>query len=194
MTLSGLYDVEAASREIHHVVLELAESLDDEQIGWRPPNHATSIGFHLWHLARESDTLRRTISERVTQLGPDFGPPTEIWERQSLADAWDFPEEARTNVGTGLPDEVAAALPIPAKDVLLGYLRQSYRDLEQFLALLEERYPVDAIVDPALTPRLVRIREAVLNFLTHDCRHLGMMEVLKGLQTGFGSATETREG
>jgi hypothetical protein len=37
-----------------------------------------------------------------------------------------------------------------------------------------------------------RIRLNVLNFLTHDCRHLGMMEVLKGLQTGFGSATETR--
>jgi oligopeptide/dipeptide ABC transporter ATP-binding protein len=32
----------------------------------------------------------------------------------------------------------------------------------------------------------------LLVFLTHDCRHLGMMECLKGLQTGFGSATEKR--
>ena len=48
----------------------------------------------------------------------------------------------------------------------------------------------------------------LLVFLTHDCRHLGMMECLKGLQTphasihlfakragqtGFGSATEKRK-
>jgi hypothetical protein len=37
------------------------------------------------------------------------------------------------------------------------------------------------------------IRRNLLVFLTHDCRHLGMMECLKGLQTGFGSATETRK-
>jgi hypothetical protein len=37
------------------------------------------------------------------------------------------------------------------------------------------------------------IRLNLLVFLTHDCRHLGMMECLKGLQTGFGSATEKRE-
>ena len=37
------------------------------------------------------------------------------------------------------------------------------------------------------------IRRNLLEYLAHDCRHLGMMECLKGLQTGFGSATEKRE-
>ena len=126
------------------------------------------------------------------QLGPDFGPPTEIWVRENLLERWNFPPEIGTAVGTGLTDEVAAALPIPARAEVLGYLRRSYGDLESFVALLDERYPGPDSVEPALAERIGRIRLNILNFLTHDGRHLGMMEVLKGLQTGFGSATETR--
>ncbi len=46
--------------------------------------------------------------------------------------------------------------------------------------------------DDELKKKLQNIRLNLLVFLTHDCRHLGMMECLKGLQTGFGSATEKR--
>jgi len=185
-------DLDVSSREIHRVVLELAESLDDEQLRWRPEGYATSIGFHLWHLGREADFLRSALVERVEQLGPDFGPPTELWAREGLAERWGFPPEAATTVGTGLTDDVAASLPIPPKPELLGYIRRSYADLEAFVTLVDERYPSAEELDPAFATRVSRIRLNVLNFLTHDCRHLGMMEVLKGLQTGFGSATETR--
>ena len=185
-------DLDLTSREIHRVVIELAESLDDRQLRWRPEGFATSIGFHLWHVARESDYLRSAIVERIEELGPDFGPPTEIWARDGLAARWGFPAQAATTVGTGLSDEVAATLPIPAKADLLGYLRRSYADLEAFVALVDERYPTAEGLDLTFATRVGRIRLNVLNFLTHDCRHLGMMEVLKGLQTGFGSATETR--
>jgi hypothetical protein len=185
-------DLDLTSREIHRVVLELAESLDEDQLRWRPAGFATSIGFHLWHLARESDYLRSAIVERVEQLGPDFGPPSEIWTREGLAERWAFPPEAATTVGTGLSDEVAATLPIPAKAEVLDYLRRSYADLERFVALVDQRFTTTDGLDPAFATRVGRIRLNVLSFLTHDCRHLGMMEVLKGLQTGFGSATETR--
>jgi hypothetical protein len=185
-------NLDLTSREIHRVVLELAESLDEDQLRWRPDGYATSVGFHLWHLARESDFLRSAIVERVEQLGPEFGPPTEIWAREELATRWGFPAEAATTVGTGLTDEVAATLPIPAKREVLDYLRRSYADLEGFVSLVDERFPTADGLDAAFATRVGRIRLNVLNFLTHDCRHLGMMEVLKGLQTGFGSATETR--
>jgi hypothetical protein len=191
-TYPASYDVDATSREIHRVVIELVESLDEEQFHWRPEGYATSIAFHAWHLARESDFLRAAIVERVEQLGPDFGPPTEIWVREGLLERWGFPPEIGTAVGTGLTDEVAASLPIPARDEVLGYLRHAYGDLEAFVALLDERYPNGDSADPAFSERIGRTRLNILNFMTHDCRHLGMMEVLKGLQTGFGSATETR--
>jgi len=186
------YDIDYASRDIHRVVIELAESLDDDQLRWRPDDFATSIGFHLWHLARESDYLRSTIVDRVPQLGPEFGPAAEIWVRDGLLERWGFPPEIGTAVGTGLTDEVAASLPIPTKAELLAYLRRSYADLEAFVELLDTRYAPGADIDEAFARRIANIRLNVVGFLTHDCRHLGMMEVLKGLQTGFGSATEQR--
>jgi DinB family protein len=190
--VSATYDVDATSREIHRVVIELVESVDEHQFQWRPEGYATSIAFHAWHLARESDFLRSAIVERTAELGSDFGPPTEIWVREGLLERWGFPPEIGTAVGTGLTDEAAASLPIPARAEVLGYLRHAYGDLEAFLALLDERYPTGDGAEPPFAERIGRIRLNILNFLTHDCRHLGMMEVLKGLQTGFGSATETR--
>ena len=74
----------------------------------------------------------------------------------------------------------------------MDYLCRSYSALEQFVELLDERYPNFDNVDEELKKKLPNIRLNLLIFLSHDCRHLGMMECLKGLQTGFGSATEFR--
>jgi hypothetical protein len=65
--------------------------------------------------------------------------------------------------------------------------------VEQFVELLDERYPNFENMDHELQKKLENIRLNLLVFLSHDCRHLGMMECLKGLQTGFGSATEQRK-
>lgn len=100
--------------------------------------------------------------------------------------------EAHETVGTGLSDEVAASLPIPNKDELLTYLRNSYEAIEGFIALLDRRYSTFENLDEELIKKIQNVRLNLLVFLTHDCRHLGMMECLKGLQTGFGSATEKR--
>ena len=192
MSPQALYDVLYMFKDIHKVVIEFAESLDEDQLRWRPKGYSTSIGFHLWHLARESDFLKTVVLERTPQLGGDFGEAREIWAKESLAQKWGFPTELNATVGTGLSDEVASTLPIPPKDELMDYLRCSYEVLEKFIELLDERYPNFDNVDENLNKKLQNIRLNLLTFLSHDCRHLGMMECLKGLQTGFGSATENR--
>ncbi|MCQ3937158.1 MAG: hypothetical protein DPW18_08940 [Chloroflexi bacterium] len=192
MPTPALYDVLYSFKDIHQVVLNFARELDDDQLRWRPKGYSTSIGFHLWHLARESDFLKAIILERTPQLGSDFGEPVEIWARENLAQKWGFPTDLSATVGTGLSDEVAATLPIPPRDELLDYLKRSYDALEEFIQLLDERYPTLDAVDEELKRKLQNIRLNLLVFLSHDCRHLGMMECLKGLQTGFGSATEKR--
>jgi hypothetical protein len=108
----ALYDVLHSFKDIHKVVLSLADSLEDEQLRWKPEGYSTSIGFHLWHLARESDY---------------------------------------------------------------------------------SKYPNFERLDDDLPKKVESVRLNLLVFLTHDCRHLGMMECLKGQLTGFGSATEKRE-
>jgi hypothetical protein len=171
----------------------MAESMDDDQLRWKPEGYSTSTGFHLWHLARESDYLKAAILHHVPQLVTEFGDGVEIWQKESLAQKWGFPEGLHETVGTGLSDEAAAHLPIPKKDALLVYLRSSYEEIECFVETLDARYPDFHDLDEELRKNIEMIRRNLLVFLTHDCRHLGMMECLKGLQTGFGSATEKRE-
>ena len=190
------------------MVLNLADDLNDEQLNWKPEGYSTSIGFHLWHLARESDYLKAAILHRNAQFVPEFGDGREIWKNESLAQKWGFPEGLHQTVGTGLRDEVAAILPIPQKDELLGYLRSSYEAIECFIETLDSKYPNFETMDDELRRKIEMIRLNLLVFLSHDCRHLGMMECLKGLQTphasippfarragqtGFGSATEKRK-
>ncbi len=193
MPIFALYDILRSFKDIHKVVLDLTDDLSHEQLNWKPEGYSTSIGFHLWHLARESDYLKAAILQRVPQLVPEFGDGKEVWEKESLAQKWGFPEELHKTVGTGLTDEVAATLPIPARDELLRYLRDSYQAIEDFVELLDTRYPTFDNTDEELQKKIEMIRVNLLVFLTHDCRHLGMMECLKGLQTGFGSATEKRK-
>ena len=190
--MNALYDVLYHFKEIHKVVLNLAEGLTDEQLNWKPEGYSTSIGFHLWHLARESDYLKAAIFQHFPGLELALEDAGEIWSRNGLAKKWGFPVEAHETVGTGLSDEVAASLPIPQKDELLGYLRTSYDAIEEFVEQLDTKYADFDNLDEDLPKKIERIRLNLLVFLTHDCRHLGMMECLKGLQTGFGSATETR--
>lgn len=192
MSTPALYDVLFLFKDIHKVVLEFAEELNEDQLRWRPRGYSTSIGFHLWHLARETDYLKAIILERTPQLGPDFGDSTEIWAIENLAKKWGFPTELNATVGTGLSDEVASTLPIPPKNELLDYLKCSYEALDNFIQLLDEKYPTFDDVDEEFKKKLQNIRLNLLVFLSHDCRHLGTMECLKGLQTGFGSATEKR--
>jgi DinB family protein len=193
MTTPALYDVLHSFKDIHNVVLNLADDLSDEQLNWKPEGYSTSIGFHLWHLARESDYLKAAILQYYPQVLSGFDDSKEIWEKEALAHKWGFPEGFHQTVGTGLSDEVAATLPIPNKNELLTYLRNSYEAIECFIETLDTTYPSFETMDKELRKKVEMIRLNLLVFLSHDCRHLGMMECLKGLQTGFGSATEKRK-
>jgi len=193
MSVPAFYDVLHSFKDIHKVVLNLADDLNDEQLNWKPGGYSTSIGFHLWHLARESDYLKAAILRHYPDFEPEFGDAQELWEKESLAQKWGFPAGLHQTVGTGLSDEVAATLPLPKKDELLAYLRNAYEAIECFIEMFDTKYPNFETVDAELQKKIESVRLNLLVFLSHDCRHLGMMECLKGLQTGFGSATEKRK-
>lgn len=192
MSQPAPYDVLIVYQDLHKNILDLAEDLTDEQLRWRPEGYSTSIGFHLWHLARESDYLRAKTVE-IFQLGPEFGDAQEIWHNEKLAEKWNFPAELHDTVGTGVSDEDAANLPLPPKADLLDYLTRSYQAAERFVEVFDQQNPNFDGMDEAMQKKHLNIRRNILVFLAHDGRHLGMMECLKGLLTGFGSATEKRK-
>jgi hypothetical protein len=187
MTLHAPYDTLRAYKRNHKLILDLIENLNDEQINWKPDGYNNSIGFNLWHIARWSDNL---VADLLQEPGidVDMGDKAEIWEQESLGEKWGLPPVMHPG-GTGLSDDIANSLTFPSKAEMLTYLQKTFLRTEEFIEKFDARYPLsEKIDDEELLKKLTEIRWHVYYYLMHHCRHLGMMEALKGLLTGKGSA------
>jgi hypothetical protein len=72
---------------------------------------------------------------------------------------------------------------------MIAYLRKTFLCTEAFIEKFDARYPgSEPIAEEALQKMLTDIRWNLYYYLMHHCRHLDMMEALKGLLTGKGSA------
>jgi hypothetical protein len=159
-------------RWTHNQVLVLTDALTEEQVLWRPGDLAPSIGFHVWHLARWADYDAHR-----------FDSSPEVWLAKGLAEAWGFPAElGEASAGTGLDDDASARLPLPGKGPMLEYARAAFADLDQSL----ERMMIEASRRGGAGNDAV---ELVVTYATHDNRHLGMIEALRGLLGLQGTAT-----
>jgi uncharacterized damage-inducible protein DinB len=163
-------------RDVHNGVLGLVEDLTEEQLRWRPGPRAPSIGFHVWHLARYADKDRSDIE----------GTP-QFWVEQSLAAAWGFPAAlGEADTGTEMADDASDLLVLPSKAALLDYTRSAFNALGECLEALPVGSLLEAVRPPALNDRRV---DVLWEYVTHDNRHLGMIEALKGLLGKSGTAT-----
>jgi len=183
----AVYDTLQAYKINHKLILKLTENLDDDQLHWKPMGYNNSIGFNLWHIARWADNLIADILKEWPELDLDLGEPKEIWEQESLSEKWGFPPILNPG-GTGLSDEDADHLSFPAKDELLAYLQKALFRTEEFIEKLDSRYPVSESLNEQIHKTILEIGRNLYYYIMHHCRHLGMMEALKGLQTGKGTA------
>ena len=166
------------SRQTRERALELIEELSDQQLAWRPTPKAHCIGWTLWHLARCADVFRKDLD------GGD-----EIWERERLAARWGFPAPAlgENRAGTGVPDEAAAGVPLPLQTELVGYARRAFAALDEKVGKIDGRRSDEPY--RGLFSRDATVGSALLASLTHDNRHLGEMEYIKGLLGLRGTVT-----
>lgn len=183
-----------AYQQTHARILALAEKLSEEQLYWQPAAGGQSIAFHLWHVARWADHLQAALPGMTPELGRRLDPGGEIWETGGLAARWGF-EPAQlgyAGTGMGMADDIATHLSFPAKAELLAYLRQALTAADRAVQAVDDQQ-FEAIEQPqALTEGIwgeSTVGQAILTHLTHENRHLGMMECLVGLQTGSGTAT-----
>ena len=166
----------------HRQLLDAAEHVTDEDLSWRPGPTSPPIAFHLWHCARFADRWAEAI-RAVAQA-----PAPQRWQRENLAERWHFPKELGAG-GTGmeLGDDEAAGLPFPGHSELATYLRGAFNDLEQALSGLNDESILGPADDLFGTP--APLADSVVRHLAHINRHLGMVEALRGLRGGHGTAT-----
>jgi len=166
--------VRGKSRQARARMLTVVGDLSDEQLQWRPSPRAHSIGFTLWHTARADDNVQADLTGKGLE-----------WESGGYAARWQHPDRG---VGTGWDDEKAAALPLPPKADLLAYVQRVFDRVDA---------AVEA-VDAEDFGRPLRSRfmngdsscgDVILTCISHDNRHLGEIEYIKGLLGLRGTAT-----
>ena len=166
----------AKSAQTRARLLAVVRELSAEQLAWRPAPKAHSIGFTFWHIARADDNVFADLT----------GAAALEWQRGGYAARWGHPERG---AGTGWEDERAASLPMPPKDELVGYARTVFESLDAAIAPLDP----DAMVRPVARSRFMgtdtTVGEIVLVCMTHENRHLGELEYIKGLLGLRGTAT-----
>ncbi|MFN8596967.1 MAG: DinB family protein [Anaerolineae bacterium] len=181
MTESIMAEISDRYRRNQANLLELVSGLTDEQLAWTPNETTPSAGFHVWHLARWADYLQELINGRGSQL----------WEIDALAARWNMDTKSLGYAQTGMEmdEKNAMTLRLPEKSLLLDYARRSFAAAQQAVATIgdNEFFNVYECLhgenwhDGHIGP-------IVITWLTHDNRHLGMIECLVGLQGQSGSA------
>lgn len=161
----------------HGQLVEAAQACTDADLAWHPGPTSPSIAFHLWHCGRWADRWAEAVSGNAQR-----------WHREDLTTKWEFPaEQGQGDTGMLLPDEEAALLPFPGRDQLATYLRGAFSDLEHAVAMLDD----EAILREAddLLGEEAPLDDSIIRHLSHVSRHLGMIEALRGLRGGHGTAT-----
>jgi hypothetical protein len=180
---------------IHDQALALAERMDEAQLLWQAPRSGHSPAFHLWHVARWADHLQAAIGGMTAELGSRLGVRPQVWEQERFAERWGWSGGALGfgETGMSMDDDVAAQLVFPPRDQLLAYLRAAVAaaqeavravDDTQFDAL-EQEQPLTAGIWVAGST----VGDVILAHVIHSSRHLGMVEALRGVQAGAGTAT-----
>ena len=181
MPESIMTEISEQYRNTHENLLNLIVTLADEQISWTPNTTTPSIGFHVWHLARWADYLQEMINGRGSQL----------WEKEELAARWDMETQSLGYAQTGMSmdDKTAVTLRIPGKELLLDYARRAFAAAQRAVEGISDKefYKVyegfhgenwhGGCIGPIVS-----------TWMTHDNRHLGMIECLVGVQGIYGSA------
>jgi hypothetical protein len=161
----------------HRHLVEAAQACTDEDLAWDPGPTSPSIAFHLWHTGRWADGWAEAVSGHAQR-----------WQREDLTTKWEFPaEQGKGDTGMEMPDEEAAVLPFPGRDQLATYLRGAFSDLEQAMGALDDETILKDADD--LLGGTAPLEDSLIRHLSHVSRHLGMIEALRGVRGGHGTAT-----
>lgn len=142
----------------------------------------------LWHLARRTDYVQATLPAATGGLEGRLPPRPQILDAEGLAARWGLDAAVLGDRKTGmLMDEGAAArMPLPGKDVLLGYARRAFAAAEAAVGAVDD---AAFVADRQDRPGETVGNNVMMPYLVHDNRHLGEIECLRGLLGPRGSAT-----
>ena len=165
----------------HAEVLELVESLSDEQLAWQPHSSATSSAFNVWHIARWVDYVQAKIPETTHVLSQRLGPRQQVWQVDDLVTKWGLDPASLGDLEAGNDLGLQAVqIRLPGQAMLLEYLRRCYILEEQGLAVVDDQQFQERRIDGAgLSDETVG--HWLMGHLVHEWEHLGMIRYIQGM-------------
>jgi hypothetical protein len=172
-------------KEGHVAALALVVDLAEEQFRWRPDPGPQSIGWNLWHIAKWDDFMAEALVARTLSLS-HRGPARQIWNSRGIADQWGWQTGhlGFLDGGTGLPDEEAAALLLPAKQDVVVYATDAFKELEEVASELDDSLLAETVPGTIIYPpdeKQDTYGNYLMVWLNHCYEHLGTMEAIKGM-------------
>lgn len=136
--------------------------------------------------------MRETIGLTFPELYIEPGGSGQVRDQQGLGGKWGWADLPLGRYGTGMemPDEVTAALKLPARDDLLYHKAGAFALREQLVKKMNEVRLATKRISPAgERARDMTIGDLIAVDMGHANRHLGMVEALRGVMGDRGTAT-----
>ena len=164
-------------------LLQVVDALTDEEASVWPATTAPSCKWHLWHMARWADYVQSLLSSVVDEKAP------ELWEFAGVADEWGFDgvDLGMWGAGSGLGNEKGASLPLPAVPKVKTYAKEVFELLEKRVDKLDEHTFNAAFTD--WHDNETNVGDAMVGYIAHANRHLGMLEAISGVLGKDGTVT-----
>ncbi len=164
-------------------LIQAIEALTDAEISTWPTDTAPSCKWHLWHMARWADYVQSLLSPVVAEKTP------ELWEFAGVADEWGFDrvDLGMWGAGSGLGNENGQTIPLPSTPRVRANAMEAFDLLEKRVGMLD-----DATFNAAFTDWHdveTNTGDAMVGYIAHANRHLGMMEAISGVLGKDGSVT-----
>ena len=164
-------------------LIQVVDALTDEEASKWPAETAPSCKWHLWHMARWADYVQSLLSPVVDEKTP------ELWEFSGVADEWGFDgvDLGMWGAGSGLGNENGKSLPLPSVPKVRAYAKESFALLEIRVGKLD-----DTTFNAPLTDwhnNETNVGDAMVGYIAHANRHLGMLEAISGVLGKDGSVT-----
>ena len=176
MPSNPIESIATSYRLTHKLAIELADDLTDDQLKRRHGAESPSIAFHLWHLARYADAIPAKIG----------APGGGLWEEEDMSGRWGFTQASLgvEESGTGMVDDELNEQPWPTRRVLLDYAQRAFAAADAAVGSVDEDRFGRTSTRPDRT-----VGTVIMINLTHDSRHLGMVEAIRGVIGVTGTAT-----
>ncbi len=183
MNNTSLQEIVLWFQDARKNILELANSLSEDQLRWQPHPLANSIGFQLWHLARGADYVQARLSDATTELSQRLGIHPQIWLVENYAERWELDPAILgiEQLGWEMTPEDASHLQFPNKAALMDYVQRAFNAEEEALEVLdEEQFQAFRLHEWA---KEQTVGNFLMSYFVHYREHLGAMQYMKGLQT-----------